>query len=49
MTFDEEFTSLIPGVHGRVERTPGISRLRMHEIFTEIWETMLFWYLPHME
>ena len=36
--------SYIPGVHRRVERMPGFSRLRMREIFPEIWETVLFWY-----
>ena len=38
------WASLVPGVHRWAERTPGLSRLRMREIFTEIWETVLFWY-----
>ena len=36
--------SLVPGVHGLAERTPGFSRLRMCEHFPEISETVLFWY-----
>ena len=36
--------NLVPGVHGRAERRPGFSHLRMCEISPDIWETVLFWY-----
>ena len=39
----KEACSLVPGIHGR-RKASGFSRLRMCEIFPEIWETALFWY-----
>ena len=34
--------SFVPSIHGWAERTLGFSCLHMHEIFPEIWETVLF-------